>query len=71
MRTSAGFGGVEAYLAQIRWCVLKDLMRTAEAIYGEVKEAREHMKVGAPVGVGTGWGGKRRPEERLQARNLR
>ena len=55
-------------LKEIRWLVMDSLMRSAESIYQEVKGARELRRVEAPGLVGGGRRGRRRPEERLRAR---
>ena len=65
---SQGDRRVQVDLAKIKWLVMDDLMRSAEAIYGEVKSARELKGAGASAPVGVGRRGRRRPEERLRAR---
>jgi len=57
-------------LGKLKWLVLDELMVSAEALYQEVKGARELRGAGAASsGEGGGRRGRRRPEERLRARD--
>ena len=56
--------------SKLKWLVLDQLMVTAEALYQEVKGARELKGTGAAhLGEGERRRGRRRPEERLRARD--
>jgi len=55
-------------LREIRWLVMDSLMKSAEAIYQVVKGARDLRREGAPGLAVGGRRGRRRPEERLRAR---
>ena len=56
--------------SKLKWLVMDSLMATAEALYKEVKETRERKGSGAAhLREGEGRCGRRRPEERLRARD--
>ena len=57
-------------LKEIRWLVMDGLMGSAEAIYQVVRGARDRRREGAPGFAVGGRRGRRRPEERLRAREL-
>ena len=56
-------------LSKVQWLVMNDLMKAAEDLYKEVKGARELRGAAAPGLVEKGRRGRRRPDERLRARD--
>ena len=56
-------------LGQVKWLVMEELMVSAEALYKEVKGARELRGATASGLVEKVRRGRRRPDERLRARD--